>query len=525
VFFIVFLVLVNSSIAATKEEEEKSLVAMEVFNKFRDVAANQGDIDFFMDGRDSTRMSISSAGNIYKIKYAPTSFLDITMDYDRSNSQITSGTIQSRLLDTPEKIEFYRNNFLILAKLIDNKLSTATFNNIFKGFDLNKVRNEPRFFISVINNDYFYNIDAYSRKTQIFTVKIRKSNKIDNEEINLAKDMRDNFNNALAALGKSPQWVYPEVVRSTLKIRNLFFYSSANISMNVVAEMGFLGSTPISGSAVYESQKANDSKQEDFSRDSLILILLTNPKLSADEAKGILNNFNIADSINNLKYYKSVPSKTNVYTLSYIKGKLTFAVDVRNAEYDRKARIESLIQKSYNSIITEFNLDGAVQPLTAQDLTIYILNKQNVVVFRPAPLLLFRVYLDDASDSILRINIVIPKVAVDKNLELQKNNSLIAIGMLNPSATRNDAEEIFNYLKNAYGAVETRVVGDFRFKRCTYKDETLVFSKYDAKEVFDDNSQIKDSANAAAYNPNLLYEPETTSPSGTVIAKPQPLCY
>ncbi|MDR2007442.1 MAG: hypothetical protein LBQ34_00525 [Alphaproteobacteria bacterium] len=525
VFLIASLVFAGVSMAASKEDEAKDLVAIEIFNKQKDIAGNFGGLQFFMPNKDNTTMSVSLIGNSYKIKYLPTPYLEITMDYDRGSSKVIAGNIQSRLLDTPEKVEFYRNNFLILAKLIDNKLSMNEFNNIYAVLDINKARTEPRFFKIHISNDYFYNMDANSRRTQIFTVKIRKSNKNDVEELNLVKDINDSFNKALAKIGGGMQTIYPEVSRASIKNRNLFFYSSQNVSMNLLVETGFMGAiNPISGNITYEGQK-DESRTTDFNRDALVLILLTNSKLSFSDAKEILNSLDVNAALENSKYYKNIAGKTNVYTLSYIKGKLTLTADVRTAEFDRKARIEALVLNQYNNIIAEFNLTDSVRPLNPQDLTTYILNKQNVVVFRPSQLMLFRIYLNDKDDSVLRINIVLPKVAVDKNLEAQRSNALIAIRMLNPQATRQEAESIFSYLKDAYGTVETRMMGEFRYKRCTYKDETLVFSRYDPKEVIDDGNQVKDTSNIAAYNPNLLYEPEANSPSNTTIVKPQPLCY
>ncbi|MDR0484646.1 MAG: hypothetical protein LBH40_05160 [Alphaproteobacteria bacterium] len=528
IFFITLTLGVNFAYADDKKEEnERSQIAMMIFNKYQMVAKELGNLSFKIEGRDSTKMIVSSSGIAYKIRYNPTNFLDITIDFDKEAQQITSVSMQSRRLDSPEKIEFYRNNFLILSRLVDNKININEFNNIYTILDLSKVQSEPKFIKSYIHNGYWYNIDAYSRKSSLFTVRIRKSNKTDVEEINLTKDINNMYNETLAKIGGNPQVIYPEISRGSTKTRNMLFYTSQAISMNLLVETGFINHTVLSGNIVYENPIASKNKLEDFQQSALVLILLTNPKLNVDKATEILNNLGLEDALGNKNHYKVFATATNVYMLNYVNGLLNLSSEPRTADYDRKARVEALTQKLYNSIITEFQLDGQVKPITPQNLSTYLLNKQNVVVFRPAPSVLFRIYFDDTNDKVIRANIVVPKVAVDKNLDIQRNNALIAVRMLNPNISKSDAEDIFNYLKNAYGAVETRVIGDFRYKRCTYKDETLVFSRYDATSTDsnDNNSSSNSNASNMAYNPNLVYEPESIDDTGRpIISKPQPLC-
>lgn len=534
-YFCIFLVtFISFSYASdkvnTKEEIEKKQIANEIFNKYQYVAKSLNITQPNDVARDASKILVTSSGISYKVRYLPTPILDITLDYNKKDKKITAFSIKSRLLDTPEKLESYKNNLYIFSKIIDPKLKQNTFENIYNNIDIQKSFSEPKYLKSYISNGFLYEIDAYSRKTQISTLKIREKNKTDESNIDLTKDLRSLYSNTLIKLNiHKESLIYPEIGLSGIKTKKAFFFSSQNISMDILLEMNFRNINPISGTIVYENPKSENNKEKDFLESTLILISLTDNKLSKSQIDKIISNLDIKQAITDKKYYKSVTTENKVYTIGYNSNKLFLSVDIRNAEYDKKVKLENLTKQLYNTAAHDFNLLNKVKLLESQDLSTSLLSSQNTVMFRINPYLTFRIYFDNSTDSISRINIIIPRDILEKNIEVQKNNALIANKMINPDISYQEAENIYTYLKNAYGVTETRIVNNLRYKRCTYKDETLVFSKTDAQDNMAEKSpNLTSSSNPAYNNPNLIYEPEgfvDEDGKRTLRVKSQPLCY
>ncbi len=526
-FYIFFIAFTSFSYAEnTKEELEKKQIANEVFNKYQSIAKSLNISQPNEIGRDASKIIVTSSFASYKIRYLPTAILDITLDYNKKTKKFTTISINSRLLDTPEKITAYKNNFYIFSKLIDPSINSTSFEKIYSNIDIKKASSESKYLRSYINNGFLFEIDAYSRKTQIFTLKIREKNKTDDDKISMTKDLTNLYSKVLTKLSiyKLPL-IYPEFSIISIKTKKAFFFTSSNISMDLLLEMNFRNIKPISGTIVYENQINIPSKETDFMESALILIALTNNKLSKQQINDVLSNLNIKEAITKKDYYKEITTQDMVYTIGYDKNKLYLASNIKDAKYDKKAKLEALTRQLYNTVASDFQLLDKVKLLENQDLSTSLLSSQNTVVFTVNQFLTFRIYFDNSTDSISRINLIMPRDMLDRYSEVQKNNALIATKLMNPNITYSEAEGIYNYLKNSYGVTETSIINDLRYKRCTYKDETLVFSKFDQKNTSENKSTSLTNSNS---NPNLIYAPdEIVNKDGkkVLIVKPEPLCY
>ncbi len=529
VFFLLFFI--NFSYANTENDNNKlenRQVATEVFLKYQSIAKSINITNFRDEDKDDSKMVVTGSLNLYKVRYQPTANLDILIDYNKKDKQVTSIALKSRAVDNNDKIDIYKNNFYILAKMVDPKASLSTIENTYNNIDITKVSTEPKYLKSYLSNGFVYEIDSYSKITQIFILKIRKSNKNDSENIKLAENINSLYSKTISKINTTidhrSKIVYPEISLFGIRSKKLSFFISSNVSIELFTDIKL---APIFGSIAYENSISLPNKKEDLYEGALILFLLTNKDMSQQDASDIIEKINLDRALADKNYFKEIATKNKVYAISYDeRNKLSISVKIRDAEYDKKSKISSLTRQLYNTAISDFNLTEKVKLLDQKSLSVSLLASQNLASFNPNKFMILRMYFDN-SNTVLRISVVINKELLDENnLEVQKNIAIIAAKILNPDITYNEAENNYNNLKNAYGVTETIFIGNLRYKRCTYQDETLIFSKYNQEDVPTERQNY--TSNVSSYNPNLIYQPEEvidTTTGKKVLPKPSPLCY